>query len=194
MECCQSSCTGSYFVDAVIQVGYTVIDVINRFRVGRQLMIQSRYVLASRIVLPDKDSVLFDPCFVIDRTGIDGVRRSLFNRRVGYILDGRIFPQRNGLAFVTIIVDGVLRRSLQLVFRSGLTGRNVLGIPGLVSQSTNRAFIILVDGDLANGSGTCHFEVFCCDLISCCNRIDVQIFFQGNLIIRSFSFWGNIFN
>ena len=132
-------------------------------------MIQNRYVFASRVSLSDESTVFFDSRFLVDGPGIDGVLGAFLNRGVGYILDGRVFPQRNGLAVVTIIVDGVLGRSLQLVFRSGLTGRNVLGIPGLVSQFTNRAFVIRIDGDLANGSGTCHFEVFCFNLISCCN-------------------------
>ena len=44
MERCQSRCTGSDFVYAVIQVGNTVIDVLKRFRFGSHLMIQSRYV------------------------------------------------------------------------------------------------------------------------------------------------------
>lgn len=90
------------------------------FRVGSHLMIQSRYVFASRVSLSDESPVFFDSRFLVDGPSIDGVLGAFLNRGVGYILDGRVFPQRNGLAVVTVIVDGVLGRSLQLVFRRGL--------------------------------------------------------------------------
>ncbi len=116
MKRCQSSRTGTDLVDAVIEVRNTTIHMVNGFRVGRYLVVQSRQVFASRVGLFDEVAVFCNSRFVVDGPSIDSVLGAFLNRGVGYILDGRVFPQRNGLAVVTVIVDGVLGRSLQLVF------------------------------------------------------------------------------
>ena len=43
------------------------------FRVGSHLMIQSRYVFASRVSLSDESPVFFDSRFLVDGPSIDGV-------------------------------------------------------------------------------------------------------------------------
>ena len=138
----QSRRTSTDLVDLAVEVVHTAIDVRDIRSIRSHLAVERRDVLTSRVGRFHVRAILLDARLVVDRACIDGILRTLIDRRIGHILDGRVFPQRNGLAVVTVIVDGVLGRSLQLIFRSGLTGRNLSGVPSLVLEAIDCALIV----------------------------------------------------
>ena len=61
--------------------------MVNGFRVGRYLVIQSRQVFASRVGLFDEVAVFCNSRFVVELTAIDGIFRTFRDDSICYIRD-----------------------------------------------------------------------------------------------------------
>ena len=105
MERCQSGCTSTDFVDTVIEVRNTTIHMVNRFRVGRYLVIQSRQVFTSRVRLFDEVAVFCNSRFVIELTAINGIGRAFFYFAVCYIGNLLVISIQTTIAYIGLAIN-----------------------------------------------------------------------------------------
>lgn len=144
MQCRQCRCTGTNAVDAVIQL----ID---------------RVAQHTDVVAVVDDSLICLP----QLTHVHGIGSVLAvshvgNRRAAFMCFFIVRRAAKGNAalidrsiFVAVVLDSAFCSCLQLIFRSCLTGYDIIGIPGLVGQAVDRTGMRTVFVGSVNRNAAC---------------------------------------